>query len=299
MRGNPTRPGRRVPRQFLTALAGERPRPLEGRSGRLELAKAIVDRDNPLTARVMVNRVWMHHFGEGLVRTPSNFGLRGQGPTHPDLLDYLATQFVNDGWSLKKLHRRIMLSRTYQQSSRDRAECQARDPENRLLWRMNRRRLDFEAFRDTLLTVAGRIDLTMGGPSVELTATGMHRRTVYGLIDRQALSAVFPTFDFASPDAHSPQRYTTTVPQQALFLLNGPWTLEMSRSLVARDDVQVDRGPTGASAKWWNCPGGDVHVRAKSQLAWEFLERDKAVAQAGEALDSWQALRKRCCCPTS
>ena len=233
VRGNPTRPGRLVPRQFLEVLSPEGRKPFAVGGGRFDLAQAIVSRDNPLTARVAVNRVWAHHFGAGLVRSPSNFGLRGQPPTHPELLDYLAQRFMDEGWSIKKLHRWIMLSSVYQQASEDRADYRARDPENRLLWKMNRRRLDFEALRDSLLSAAGRLDRSIGGPSVDLNASEANRRTVYGLIDRQGLPTMLPTFDFASPDAHSAERYSTTVPQQALFLMNSPLLAEMARSFAS------------------------------------------------------------------
>src|SRR5207248_794046 len=140
VRGNPRNQGEAVPRQFLAVLAGPERKPFTQGSGRLDLAHAIADRDNPLTARVMVNRIWLHHFGAGLVRTPSDFGLRGQAPTHPELLDYLAATFMDNGWSVKKMHRLIMLSSVYQQSSADDAACQEKDPENRLLARMDRQR---------------------------------------------------------------------------------------------------------------------------------------------------------------
>ncbi|MCS7023135.1 MAG: DUF1553 domain-containing protein, partial [Gemmataceae bacterium] len=169
LRGNPNNPGEPVPRQFLRVLAGPNRQPFQHGSGRLELAQAIASRDNPLTARVMVNRVWMHHFGQGLVRTPGNFGLRGEPPSHPELLDYLAAEFMEHGWSVKYLHRLILLSNTYRQSSiADAASWQA-DPDNRWLARWGRQRLEFEALRDALLAVAGRLDRQIGGPAVDLT----------------------------------------------------------------------------------------------------------------------------------
>jgi hypothetical protein len=155
IRGNPHNLGERVPRRFLAVLSGPDPRPFRDGSGRLELAAAIASRDNPLTARALVNRVWMHHFGTPLVATPGDFGLRSDPPTHPELLDHLAARFMADGWSIKTLHRRIMLSTAYQQRSDDRPEARAVDPDNALYWRMNRRRLDFEATRDAMLAVAG------------------------------------------------------------------------------------------------------------------------------------------------
>ncbi|MGV3533334.1 MAG: PSD1 and planctomycete cytochrome C domain-containing protein, partial [Chthoniobacteraceae bacterium] len=221
LRGNPGRPGEETPRRFLTVLSEGEPKPFQKGSGRLEMAQAIASADNPLTARVAVNRVWMLHFGAGLVRTPGDFGVKGEAPTHPELLDWLAATFVEKGWSLKQLHREIMLSSTYQQSSDVADEVVQKDPENRLLTRMNRRRLDFEAMRDSLLLVAGQLDPKMGGHAEQLTEPPYSkRRAVYGFIDRQNLPGTFRTFDFASPDTTSPQRYSTTVPQQALFMLN-------------------------------------------------------------------------------
>src|SRR5205823_7791990 len=162
VRGNPNNTGPGVPRQFLSATPGRIRNPCQKGSGGLELARAIASRDNPLTARVLVNRVWLHHFGAGLVRTPSDFGLRSDPPTHPELLDYLASYLMDEGWSLKKLHRLILLSSTYQQSSEGEGRCAQLDPDNRLLWKMNRQRLDFEETRDCLLALAGNLDLTAG-----------------------------------------------------------------------------------------------------------------------------------------
>jgi mono/diheme cytochrome c family protein len=243
LRGNPNNPGEAVPRQFLQVLAGDGRRPFADGSGRLDLARAIADKDNPLTARVLVNRVWQHHFGEGLVRTPGDFGLRGEPPTHPELLDYLAATFVEDGWSLKKLHRMILLSCTYQQSS-DPPRASMLDPDNRLVGRMNRRRLEFEPLRDSFLAVAGRLDATQGGRAVDLLkAPFTTRRTVYGFIDRQNLPGLFRTFDLASPDTSTPQRHVTTVPQQALFLMNAPFVVEQARRLASRPDVLARQEP--------------------------------------------------------
>jgi hypothetical protein len=238
LRGDPNKPGEEVPRQFPQVLAGEGRKPFKRGSGRLELAQAIASRDNPLTARVFVNRVWGHLFGAGLVRTPSDFGNRSDPPTNPELLDHLALEFEDQGWSVKKLIRRIVLSRTYRQRSDDRPECSRADPENLLLWKINRQRLDFEALRDSILAVSGKLDGTVGGPSVSLTATPFtNRRTLYAFIDRQNLPGLFRTFDFASPDTHSPQRFNTTVPQQALFLMNSPFVLEKSGALVHRPEI--------------------------------------------------------------
>ncbi len=239
LRGNASSPGEAVPRQFLKVLTRGEQRPFQHGSGRLELSRAIADRNNPLTARVLVNRVWMNHFGAGLVHTPSDFGLRGESPTHPELLDYLAWRFMDEGWSIKNLHRLVMLSSVYQQQSQNNLEAKERDPENILLWKMNRRRLDWEALRDSLLAVSGQFDLTIGGPAVNLFPTPFStRRSVYGFIDRQNLPNLLRTFDFVPPDATSPQRHQTTVPQQALFLMNSTFLKECSQRLAARPDLQ-------------------------------------------------------------
>ena len=239
IRGNAGNPGPTVPRQFLQVLAGENRKPFKNGSGRLELAQAIVSRDNPLTARVLVNRVWLHHFGKGLVKTPSDFGLRSDAPTHPELLDWLAASFMENGWSLKQLHRTIMLSSAYQQKSEDDSHNLQVDPNNALLWKMNRQRLDFEELRDSLLFTSGRLDLTMGGLPVEITTEPFaSRRAIYGYIDRQNLPGLLRTFDFANPDTTSSQRFFTTVPQQALFLLNSPFVVQQAQALVTNADFQ-------------------------------------------------------------
>jgi cytochrome c553 len=278
-RGNPNNPGESVPRRFLSALAGLQPRPFQKGSGRLELAQAIVRPDNPLTARVLVNRIWLHHFGVGLVRTPSDFGLRSEPPSHPELLDYLASTFVADGWSIKKLHRRILLSRTYQQQSDGRAPGLAVDPDNRLLWKMNRRRLDFETTRDAMLAVSGRLDTSIGGPSVKNIVSSA-RRTLYGYVDRLNIPSLYRTFDFPSPDATSPQRDETTVPQQALFFMNNPLTLECARKLLARSEWSTITDVSGRIESMYRLlygrrPTADeielagVYVRDGSSTAWQ------------------------------
>jgi hypothetical protein len=238
MRGNARNPGPEVPRQFLSLIAGEKRKPFQKGSGRLELAQAIASKDNPLTARVIVNRVWLNHFGVGLVRTPSDFGVRSDPPTHPELLDYLASRFIADGWSLKKLHRLIMLSATYQQRSDIREEYLQKDPANQFLSHMNRQRLEFEPFRDTLLAVSGKINLAQFGHAVDLTTKDVSRRSIYGFVERQNLPGIFRTFDFASPDTTSPQRFNTTVPQQALFMINSPFSVEQARDFASRPEIK-------------------------------------------------------------
>ena len=238
LRGNPNNPGALAPPHFLSCLGGSEEKPFHEGSARLELARSIIDPANPLTARVMVNRVWMHHFGTGLVRTPSDFGTRGEPPTHPELLDSLAIRFVESGWSLKALHRMIVMSAAYRQSSADNEAGRKADPENQLLWHMNRQRLEIEALRDSMLAAAGRLDLTLGGLPFSLTAEpSIPRRSVYGFIERGRVPGLLSAFDFASPDQHTPMRFTTTVPQQALFFLNSPFVAEQSSAIAARLDV--------------------------------------------------------------
>ncbi len=237
LRGNPNNPGPEVPRRFLKILSGPNRAPFKIGSGRLELARSIASRDNPLTARVLVNRIWLYHFGEGLVRTVSDFGTRSDPPSHPELLDYLAWRFIDDGWSIKKLHRLIMLSSAYQQTSDGDPACAKVDPSNTLLWRMNRTRLDFEAMRDSLIEVTGRLNPQIGGHAIDITVAPFKlRRSVYGFIDRQNLPGLFRTFDLASPDTSSAKRFNTTVPQQALFMINSPFVIEQARALAKRVD---------------------------------------------------------------
>ena len=244
LRGNAAAAGPPVTRHFPSCLSKSREAPenFSHGSGRKELAERIASRDNPLTARVWVNRVWSHLFGRGLVTTPSDFGLRGEPPTHPELLDWLATTFMDEGWSNKNLIRRIVLSSAYRQASDWRPDAAERDPENVLLWRMNRRRLDLEAVRDSLLAASGKLDLTMGGASAELTGDSpSNRRAVYGFIERQNLPAFFRTFDFANPNIHTAARVQTNSPTQALFLLNNPFVLDQARALAKRVADEADR----------------------------------------------------------
>lgn len=241
-RGNPGNQGEEAPRRFLACVSKpgeERPLWKQG-SGRLELAQAIASKDNPLTARVFVNRAWQHHFGAGIVRTPSDFGKQGEKPTHPELLDWLAARFMADGWSMKKLHRTILLSNVYRQAADVTPKMLVADPENRLWGRQNRRRLDMEQMRDSLLWAAGRLDLSqVGGKSVELWAANyVPRRSVYGFVERQNLPGIFKTFDFASPDSTSPQRFKTLVPQQGLFLMNSPFAADQARALANLPEVK-------------------------------------------------------------
>ncbi len=233
VRGNPDTPGAKVPRRFLSVLGGDRISFHRG-SGRLELAHAIACADNPLTARVLVNRIWQHHFGRGLVATASNFGTLGERPSHPELLDWLARRFVTSGWSLKTLHRETVLSAVYRQSSRFDSAGFTNDPGNTLLWRMSRRRLDIEAWRDAILAVTGRLDPALGGPSIDLDAPSNERRTLYAAISRHDLTWMLRLFDFPDPNISSGDRVFTTVPLQQLFVLNSEFMIKSAKALAAR-----------------------------------------------------------------
>ncbi|MBX7211103.1 MAG: DUF1549 and DUF1553 domain-containing protein [Verrucomicrobiaceae bacterium] len=231
-RGNPNDLGEVVPRGFLAAFGG---RKFTSGSGRLELAKAILEDAKPLTARVIVNRIWKHHFGRGLVDTPSEFGNLGDAPTNQPLLDDLAARFIANGWSIKWLHREILHSAVWQQTSLA-PESEKRDPENKLFSRMTRRRLDLEAWRDAMLTATGTIDLKVGGPSMLASAPGNHRRTLYATSDRHEMDNFLRLHDFPDPGAHSPWRPETITPLQQLFTLNGPVMLEFADALAKRLD---------------------------------------------------------------
>ncbi len=242
IRGNPGRPGPLAPRANLTLLGGQA---FTDGSGRLELARAITSLDNPLTARVLVNRAWMAHFGKPLVSTPSDLGMQAPKPEQALLLDYLAATFMEEGWSLKKLHRLILTSSTWQQSCQTTPEKETKDAENSLLSRFNRTRLDYEAMRDAVAKVADILNIgAMGGRSVPLTAADVDsHRAVYQYVDRYDQATVPATFDFANPDNHSSQRFVTTVPQQALFLMNSPYMKKQSETLAAR----LPREPTATA----------------------------------------------------
>jgi hypothetical protein len=235
LRGQPNRLGESVPRQFLKVLEPKR-EPISKGSGRLEIAKSIASPNNPLTARVFINRIWMHHFGRGLVNTPGDFGLRGDPPTHPELLDWLASDFILNGWNIKRLHRQIVTSEVYQQVSLDHGEGFRMDPENRLLWKQNRRRLDFESLHDAMLAVGGNLNPTIGGTSFQFF-TGVPRRAVYGFINRLEFPSLLATFDVPNPAATSAERTSTTVAPQALYLMNGPFARDAAKNLVNSSEL--------------------------------------------------------------
>jgi hypothetical protein len=236
---NVAAPGALAPRQFLTVLSKGDTTFKQG-SGRLELADDIFNQGGPLAARVIVNRVWGWHFGKPLVSTESDFGVQGDKPTHPELLNDLAARFIASGWSLKWLHREIMLSAAYRQSSHPRPEGLAADATNSLLWRMNPRRLDVEAYRDNLLEVSGDLDEAKPELSFDLNAPDNHLRTVYGRVSRGSLNTILALYDFPDPTMTAPQRDLTTSPLQQLFVMNSPFMQQRAEDLVKRVESESD-----------------------------------------------------------
>ena len=244
LRGDRNNPGGPAPPHFVSILSAGEPKKFANGSGRADLAEAITDPANPLTARVIVNRIWQHHFGQGIVRTPSNFGAQGDRPSEPELLDYLAADFVKNGWSIKKLQRTIMLSAEYQLSSAPSDKAVAVDPDNRLLWRFSRQRLDAEALRDDLLFVAGKLDVREGGLARKIGSDNM-RRTVYCFVSRRKTDPDLALFDFPNPNNTSEQRGATNVPPQRLYFMNNGWVIALAKAFAARltgdDAARVDQ----------------------------------------------------------
>ncbi len=298
LRGVADQRGQAVPRGFLSAAwaSGVPPIPPD-RSGRLELARWMTAPDHPLTARVMVNRLWAHLLGEGLVRTVDNFGTRGQPPTHPELLDFMALQFIRDGWSVKSMVRRIVLSGVYQLSTEHQTAAYTADPENRLLWRAHRKRLSAEAMRDAMLAVSGRLDRALGGPTIEgkvQTEFNYHlmhdsaRRSVYLPVFRNSLPGLFEVFDFAEPNLVCGRRNTSTLPTQALFMLNSPFVMERARDAAARlldtgandDTARLDRAYRQAL--------GRLPTAAERNLSLRFIHAE--LAAGAPPLDAWAGL---------
>jgi hypothetical protein len=249
IRGEVSERGPSVPRGFVTVITQGKPAIPTNASGRLELARWFTDRRNPLTARVAVNRIWHHLFGAGLVQTTDNFGAMSEPPSHPELLDTLAMQFMEDGWTVKKMIRRIMLSRVYQLSSDHHAANYEEDPENRYLWRMSRRRLEAEAIRDSILAASGQLDLKRPSASavsqlgdgeigqnrdVSGLSSGVRYRSVYLPIIRQAMPDSLTLFDAADPSLVVGARDATTVATQALYLMNSPFVQEQAQKMAER-----------------------------------------------------------------
>ena len=237
IRGDLRKKGEIAPRQFLTIMTGGNGPVFKQGSGRKELAEAVFEAGKPLAARVMINRIWQYHFGHGLVRTPSNFGSLGEKPSHPLLLDWLSAAFEESGWSIKKMHRLILSSATYQRSSRFHQANFDKDGDNRLLWRMSPRRMEIEVWRDSLLAVTGELDRKIGGQPTD-KIFDVKRRTLYTTIsrngDRFASDEFLRLFDFPSPASTAPKRATSTVPQQYLFMLNSPFMIARARVFSER-----------------------------------------------------------------
>ncbi len=236
IRGNPNKLGEKVPRRYLEVLSSGEMKPFSRGSGRLDLAESMFQNSSHLLARVIVNRVWYLHMGQGIVPTTSDFGTQGDPPSHPELLDNLAARFINNNWSLKWLHKEIMLSATYQQS------CDARnssDPSNAYYTRYPTRRLDVEAWRDTIMQANQTLDLQLGGPPIDLASKDNHRRTIYGTITRRELTDLLRLYDFPDPVTHSPNRINTSTALQQLFVLNSPFIANQAQSLIQRLDREL------------------------------------------------------------
>jgi hypothetical protein len=279
VRGSVHNLGEPAPRGFLrVASRGSAPAMPANESGRRQLADWLASADNPLTARVFVNRAWHWLFGAGLVRTTDNFGTAGERPSHPELLDHLALRFVEDGWSVKSLVRRIVLSRTYRQSSAGDDRARPLDPENRLLARANRRRLEAECLRDTILLVSGRLTADMGGSTFRhglATDYGYKhtdtRRSVYSPVFRNALPEIFEVFDFADPSVTTGRRNVSTVAPQALFLMNHPFVLEESRHAARRLLAEPGLDDAGRVSRAYRLALGRPPTEAERRLAGRFL----------------------------
>jgi hypothetical protein len=305
IRGTPSSPGDAVPKQFLQIIAGEQQTPITQGSGRLALAKWLANPDHPLTARVMVNRIWQYHFGEGLVRTPNNFGKLGEAPTHPELLDYLAKRFVEDGWSVKKMHRRLMLSSAYQMSSQIDKDRIERDPANRLYSRFSRRRLDVEEIRDGLLAIDGSIDLTMGGTlqsgfgtdgensedRLSINPSTSKRRTVYLPLRRSNLPSLLNLFDFGDATTPSEGRAPTNVAPQALFMMNSQFIADRSRELARKlTSTEADDRRRIADAYLWMLDRKPTADEIQDMLNYMRAYERQAAQSPDVPWTAWQSL---------
>ncbi len=288
VRGNPTQLGRHVPRQFLELFAGPDRQPFGPGSGRLDLAKAITDPKNPLTARVLVNRVWMHHFGEPLVSSPSDFGNRSTAPQYGELLDYLTIQFVQGGWSIKNLHRLILQSATWQQ-----APFPVDATPNEISLAPHRQRHSFETMRDSLLFVSGRLENKNGGRPVDLGDPKSQSRTIYGLVDRQSLPGMFRAFDFASPDQSVERRPRTMVPQQTLFALNSPFVMEQAKALLTRTEKKSVANPKDRTTELYRILFSRQPTDQESKWCLEFVG---VKPDSGSGLTRWEQLAQVLLC---
>ncbi len=291
-RGNVQTQGDVVPRGVLRAATpGAAPAMPKDQSGRVQLADWLVAKENPLTARVYVNRAWHWLFGAGIVRTPDNFGVTGEKPSHPALLDHLAASFVEDGWSVKKLVRRLVLSSAYRMASTPSASALELDPENRLFSRANRRRLDAESLRDTLLGAGGRLQLDGGGPSFPASLSSDYgykaddvRRSVYVPVFRNALPEIFEAFDFADTSVSTGRRESSTVAPQALFLLNSPFVIAQANHAAARLLAETHADDRARVVRAWRLAIGRAPTSSETDIALRFLASGKDVKQAWATL---------------
>jgi hypothetical protein len=268
VRGNPHTLGDPVPERFLSVLSPQDSKPFSQGSGRLELANAVAA--SPLAARVLVNRVWKWHFGSGIVETPDNFGKMGDPPSDPELLEYLANSFVQNGMSIKKLHREILLSSTYQLSTESSAENAEKDGANRLYWRANRQRLDAEAIRDSLLFVAGALDLKKtSGPSTDF-GDDNNRRTVYCKVSRYRLDNYLQVFDYPNPSFTAEQRFTTNVPLQRLYFMNSSFVYKQAETFAKR--VYDEASDTARIQKTYRILFGRAPTESEIKAGMDFLQ---------------------------
>ena len=297
LRGSPHNLGDPVPRHFPAVLCEDAPTPFTNGAGRLELAEAIAS--HPLAARVIVNRVWRWHFGTGIVDTPSNFGRLGERPSHPELLDYLAGWFLDNGQSIKALHKKILMTSTYQLSSDYSAKNFDTDPANRLHWRTNRRRLDAESIRDSILFVSGALDTKLGGASLDLPDKKNLRRTVYSRVSRFRLHEYLQTFDFPNPNITAETRFTTNVPLQSLFFMNSEFVESNAERLVYRlfgqeppEDKSADGEADGENghdgeveATWLEGASKEEKIREAYQLLYGRDASSEEVEAGADFLD--------------
>ncbi|MDA1054662.1 MAG: DUF1553 domain-containing protein [Planctomycetota bacterium] len=311
IRGSHLTQGRQVPRRVPRIFTRHESTPFgDDVSGRLELARWMTSANHPLTARVMVNRIWQWHFGEGLVRSPDNFGKLGLRPTHPELLDWLAVTFVESGWSIKQLHRTIMLSSTYQMSTAFNEQAASVDPENKLWWRFNRRRVEAESIRDSILAAAGQLDLNMGGSmlptanrayvtstaNVDPVAYQTNRRSIYLPVVRSALYEVFQAFDFAEPSVSAGQRQSTTVAPQALFMMNSKIVADATRAmaerLLANESADDAARVTAAYRTAYGRSPNEIELQRAMKFVEAYTESLIAAGSASEEVrvKAWQSL---------
>jgi hypothetical protein len=276
IRGDVANKGPVVPRRFLRVLCGGEPEVFsQGDSGRRELAAAIASPENPLSARVIVNRIWGAHFGRPLVATPSNFGQLGERPTHPELLDDLAVRFVEQGWSLKWLHRELVLSSTYRQSSHADETARHQDPGNLLLGRMNRRRLSVEQWRDAILRAGGVLEAAIGGESIVPSDPESSRRTVYSTRSRFELDRMLALFDFPDPSIHSARRVETTTPLQKMFVLNSPFMVRQAERVSERAQSAAGDDPSAVIGQLYQLLYGRPPAEEELQLGLAYVDGDE------------------------